>query len=165
MDTVLQRILSSSRQYLHRIPPSKHSICRLNEEFSAISLPEPPSLLSALVNLGAPTVLAEDMQRAYQKRANELKQQYEATVVRATLALSQYPRPTTSPSLVPKLFATVKELYTSKLEEWLRDGLSLYEKHASVHSAQTKPCNRGRGAFNLVSSFTLSIYDTPVTNC
>ena len=155
MDAVLQRILSSSKEYLHRIPPSKHPICQANEELHAISLPEPPSLLSALVNLGAPTILAEEMQCAYQKRANELKQQYEATVVQTTLALSQYPRPITCPSFVPKLLATVKELYTKKLEEWLRDGLSLYEKHASVNPGQKKSHNRGRGgthtAFNLVS--------------
>ncbi|KAI5981794.1 hypothetical protein F5J12DRAFT_777028 [Pisolithus orientalis] len=145
MDLVLQRILSCSKEYLGRIPPSRHFVRPGNERVLPISLPEPPSLLSALVNAGAPTALAEEMQQAYQQRASELKHHYETAALQVALSTSRHSGPSTSPSLESELFTTIKELYTTKLEGWLRDGLSLYKSHTVINSGQNDRPHRGRG--------------------
>ncbi|KAI5980668.1 hypothetical protein EDD15DRAFT_2346126 [Pisolithus albus] len=146
MDSILQRIASRSKEYLARVPPSGPLIQHAHERVHPVSLPEPPSLVPALVNAGAPITLAQELQRAYQQQAIELKHRYETRASQLALALSQHPGPSTSQSIEPELFATIEKLYTARLEDWLKDCLSRYKKHASVIVGREDCSHRSKGA-------------------
>lgn len=146
LDTMLQRILSCSMEYLERIPPKSELFTgQSNDRIHSIALPEPPSLLSAMLNIGAPISVAQEMQHAYRQRATELKKRYEIAAFQATLALSQGPGPSSSPSLQHKLLSTFKKLYVSRLDDWQKACLSLYKSCTATSSSQGDHLKRGRG--------------------
>lgn len=153
LDLTLQRVLSCSMEYLGRIPSNSEPFTgQMSDRIHSISLPEPPSLLSAMLDVGAPISVAEEMQRAYQQRATELKKRYEIAASQAALALLQGPGPSSFPSLQSKLFAAFKKLYVSRLDDWQKACLSLYKGCAAAITSHGDHLKRGRGthvAFNI----------------
>lgn len=151
MDSILQRIVSCSKEYLAQVPPSRPPTRHANELVPPISLPEPPSLVPALLKVGAPIALAQELQRAYQQQATELKHRYETRVSQLALVLSQYPGPSSSQSIEPALFAVIEKLYATRLEDWQKDCLSRYTRCSSINIGQKDHSQRCRGthiAFN-----------------
>lgn len=129
--SVLSRILTCSNQYFNS-RPRPTCLPSTPARPAHVDLPEPPSLLPALVAAGARQEVAQAMQAAYYQRACEFREQALATISRACSKLAQIPStcPHTSDETIIAIF---KQIYLKKLNAWISEGVALLqEKGPSV---------------------------------
>jgi hypothetical protein len=105
-----------------------------------ISLPDAPSIQSALTAAGAAPGISLAISQAYQKRAAELRALCCSSVARVYSNQAQYPsehRYVTE----QKVLSTFTELYLRELVAWREQAVAAYLKHSSTsNTTHTSSC-------------------------
>jgi hypothetical protein len=143
MESILK--LAQEIQSLARpsVSPSSFSLASQSPSLrhnTVIALPDPLPIQPALITAGAHPEISLEMERAYQKRAADLRTHYQSTVTVICSNQAQYPSKYRYTS-EQKILSVFTELYLRQLASWREEGVALYLQHASAGSrARTSSC-------------------------
>ncbi|KAG1904677.1 homeodomain protein 2 [Suillus fuscotomentosus] len=136
VESILKRIIERAQECLAH--PSvlassfaPQSCSPRQQPIANISLPDPPSIYSALLAAGACHDISLAINQAYQTRAAELRAFCHSAVARVYSNQAQYP---SKFRYVPgqKVLPVFTELYLRQLSTWRQECIDLYLKHTST---------------------------------
>ena len=154
MISILEDIIATAGRY--RAPSISRASGRIPSICTSIpSLPDPPSLLTPLLNLGATAQVANNMNKVYQARACELRERYQSAISKAQLELSKHDSPY-SASTEKQLASVLTQCYFNTLREWKEEAIAMLQKKISVlrHNAPTEHPQPKSTSFNHVRLLT-----------
>lgn len=139
VDDTMKRIILNAEDFLARtgsklLKPLPNTATL----FTSIDLPDPPSYLPRLLGEGVQNDVALEMDRAFQIRANELRQRSVISLNRACTSLRATPSDLPHSKLEEHVVSVFTELYTRQLSAWMDAGIALLRKQGVSRPANKK---------------------------
>jgi hypothetical protein len=156
IESILKRIIERAQECLAH--PSVSASSRLftpqsyspRQPIANISLPDPPSMQSALLAAGACPEISLAMDQAYQKRAAELRTSCHSAVTHIYSNQAQYPSKFRY-GTEQKLLSLFTDLYVRQVVAWKEEGVDLYLKRSFTRTSDNAQALSGTQKFNHVS--------------
>ena len=128
MISILEDIITIAGRY--RAPSGSCASVGIPSTRTPLSLPDPPSLLTPLLNLGATAQIAEGMNKMFQTRACELRERYHSAISKAQTELDKHDSPH-SASTEKQLASALTQCYLKTLREWKEEAITMLQKKLS----------------------------------
>ncbi|KAF8846027.1 hypothetical protein BDN67DRAFT_1006520 [Paxillus ammoniavirescens] len=119
----------------------------------SVNLPKPPCLRDALLSVGAPSNVANEMECVYQSRASAFRDRSTVILNRTCHELSKLPVTNSCHPNLQKVISVFTALYTQKLETWLAEGLAKFQQHAAASAVTARRTAAGVLAQQSVKTF------------